>query len=102
MSKHPRPTVVICGNDILAIGAIKRAKSLGLRVPEDVSVTGFDNIEVSSVVEPELTNVHVPHRKMGTLNAQTLLAISKSGSLVQSHELETVIVERSSLSGPRT
>jgi LacI family transcriptional regulator, galactose operon repressor len=102
MSKHPRPTVVICGNDILAIGAIKRAKSLGLRVPEDVSVTGFDDIEVSSVVEPELTTVHVPHRKMGTLAAKTLLAISKSGSLVQSRELETVIVERSSLSGPRT
>jgi LacI family transcriptional regulator, galactose operon repressor len=97
MKSTPRPTAVICGNDVLAIGAMKRAKSLGLRVPEDVSFTGFDDIELSSVVEPELTTMHVPHRKMGKIAAECLLAMLKTDTPSRSHHLKAFIVERQSL-----
>jgi LacI family transcriptional regulator len=100
LQRIPPPTAVICGNDILAIGALKRAKSLGLRVPEDVSITGFDDIEVSSVVEPELTTVHVPHREMGKTAAQCLLAMLKNERMSESRQLSTFLVKRQSLSYP--
>lgn len=75
MQSDPRPTVVMCGNDVLAAGALRGAKELGLRVPQDVSVTGFDDIEIARVVTPSLTTVHVPHREMGTKAATALIAL---------------------------
>ncbi|GMG85144.1 LacI family DNA-binding transcriptional regulator [Paralimibaculum aggregatum] len=70
----PRPTVLICGNDVLAAGACRAVRAAGLRVPEDVSVTGFDNIEIAELLEPPLATVHVPHRRMGRMAARNLLA----------------------------
>ena len=93
------PTAVICGNDVLAVGAVKRAKQLGLAVPEDLSITGFADIEVSELIDPELTTVHVPHREMGVAAAKSLIAMLKTQTPVESHLLETRIVNRQSL-GP--
>ena len=100
LKNKPRPTLVICGNDILAVGAIKRLKSLGIKVPEDISITGFDDIEVASVVEPELTTVHVPHRAMGTIAAASLLKMVKQDDPCESQQLDTFIAVRQSLSNP--
>ncbi len=93
------PPAVICGNDVLAVGAVKRAKQLGLAVPEDLSITGFADIEVSELIDPELTTVHVPHREMGIAAAKSLIAMLKTQTPVESHLLETRIVNRQSL-GP--
>ena len=93
------PTAVICGNEVLAVGAVKRAKQLGLAVPEDLSITGFADIEVSELIDPELTTVHVPHREMGIAAAKSLIAMLKTQTPVESHLLETRIVNRQSL-GP--
>ena len=93
------PTAVICGNDVLAVGAVKRAKQLGLAVPEDLSITGFADIEVSELIDPELTTVHVPHREMGIAAAKSLIAMLKTQTPVESHLLETRIINRQSL-GP--
>ena len=93
------PTAVICGNDVLAVGAVKRAKQLGLAVPEDLSITGFADIEVSELIDPELTTVHVPHREMGIAAAKSLIAMLKTQTPVESHLLETRIVNRQTL-GP--
>lgn len=100
LGTDPRPTVMICGNDILAMGAMKRIKSLGLRIPEDISVTGFDDIAVSAFAEPELTTVHVPHREMGRLAAVSLLFLLEKKGPCEGHNLDTYIVERKSLSAP--
>ncbi|MCP4072559.1 MAG: substrate-binding domain-containing protein [Hyphomicrobiales bacterium] len=100
LEKKPKPTAIICGNDILAVGAVKQAKALGLRVPEDISITGFDDIEVSSIIEPPLTTVHIPHRKMGKIAAECLLAMRKNQVLSKSIKLNPFIVERGSLSKP--
>lgn len=100
MQRVPRPTAVICGNDILAVGAIVRAKALGLRVPEDVSITGFDDIDIAACVEPPLTTVHVPHRRMGVAAAQQLLKLIAGDTVNERIEFGTEVVERNSLSSP--
>jgi len=97
-SRLARPTVLVCGNDILAIGAIMQAKKMGLRVPKDVSVTGFDDIEVATIIDPPLTTVHVPHRDMGGLAARTLLQTLDGNHQSVGHELHPEIVLRESLS----
>ncbi len=100
LQNNPRPTAIICGNDILAIGAVKRLQSLGLSVPQDISITGFDDIEVSSIIEPELTTVHIPHRKMGKIAAEQLLEMRGNQTMASSIELKPYIVERQSLAKP--
>ncbi|MCP4183718.1 MAG: substrate-binding domain-containing protein [Hyphomicrobiales bacterium] len=100
LENGPRPTAIICGNDILAIGATKRLKSLGLCVPQDISITGFDDIEVSSIIEPELTTVHIPHREMGKIAAEQLLEMRRNQTMSSSIELKPFIVERQSLAKP--
>jgi LacI family transcriptional regulator len=97
LERNPRPTAVICGNDVLAVGAVTQVKAQGLRVPDDISVTGFDDIELAEVVEPGLTTVHVPHRRMGEAAARALLAIRDGTKDCQGVELETHVVMRDSL-----
>lgn len=98
----PVPTLIICGNDVLAVGAIKAAQQFGLRVPDDVSITGFDDIELASVVSPALTTVHVPHREMGRIAAETLMSLTNAPSHPIQITLETSIVERGSLAAPNS
>ncbi len=97
MGRASRPTAIICGNDVLAAGAIVKARKLGLHVPADVSVTGFDDIDLAEVVEPGLTTVHVPHRRMGEAAARMLLEFRDGKTQRQAIELETSIVMRDSL-----
>jgi LacI family repressor for deo operon, udp, cdd, tsx, nupC, and nupG len=60
-----RPTAVFASNDESAIGAIIEAKSRGLKVPDDVSVVGFDDIEFAQIYDPSLTTIYQPRRDMG-------------------------------------
>ncbi|MFF5285670.1 LacI family DNA-binding transcriptional regulator [Streptomyces sp. NPDC013171] len=71
----PRPTAVICDDDILAVGVGKAAHRLGLRVPEDLSVTGFDDMALATAVEPELTTVRLPAEEFGRRGMEALLAV---------------------------
>ncbi|WSA75793.1 LacI family transcriptional regulator [Streptomyces sp. NBC_01799] len=71
----PRPTAIICDDDILAAGACKAARRLGLRVPDDVSVTGFDDLALATAVEPELTTVRLPAEQVGERGMTALLAV---------------------------
>ena len=95
------PTIIMCGNDVLAVGAVLEANEMGLKVPQDVSITGFDNIELATVVTPALTTVHVPHRRMGTSAAEALLAAVRDNAAPKHVNLETHIVERQSLGKPK-
>ncbi len=58
------PTAVICGNDILALGALAECQSVGIRVPEEISITGFDDLDISAQIIPSLTTIHVPSTEM--------------------------------------
>jgi LacI family transcriptional regulator len=100
LALSPRPTAIICGNDVLAAGAIRGAHETELAIPRDVSIVGFDDIELASVVEPALTTVRVPHRRMGRAAAQLLLRMVGSDDPGESIVFETGIVERASLVAP--
>ncbi|HEX7399731.1 MAG TPA: substrate-binding domain-containing protein, partial [Candidatus Limnocylindrales bacterium] len=84
-----------------AIGAIHAARRLGLRVPADISIVGFDDIELSRHVEPPLTTVHQPVRRKGEEACRLLLsAIARDSSFRPDHRrLETRLIVRGS-SGP--
>ena len=60
MRLRPRPTAIVSGNDLMAIGALRELKSAGLRVPQDVSVIGFDDITFAALAEPQLTTIMLP------------------------------------------
>jgi len=62
-----RPTAIICVNDFMAIGVLRELRDQGLRVPQDVCVTGFDNIKLSEFCYPPLTTVHIPRDRFGRL-----------------------------------
>jgi len=100
MAITPRPTAVICGNDVLAVGALQKAQTMGLKVPRDVSVTGFDDIELAHVVTPQLTTVHVPHRQMGREAAKHLVQMIGGTPFAQSVELKTDLRLRGTLGPP--
>ncbi|KIN73112.1 LacI family DNA-binding transcriptional regulator [Sulfitobacter guttiformis] len=101
MQSSTPPTVVMCGNDVLAAGALRGASLLGFGVPDDVSVTGFDDIELARVVTPALTTVHVPHREMGTKAATALIALVEGGQSVGAQELTITLQLRDTLGPPK-
>jgi DNA-binding LacI/PurR family transcriptional regulator len=71
-----RASAVLAYNDALAIGVVKGLKHRGLRVPDDVSVVGFDNVLLTEVVDPALTTVAVPMRKAGAVGVGNVLALA--------------------------
>jgi LacI family transcriptional regulator len=68
------PTAVVCVNDFMALGALRLLRERGLRVPEDVSVVGYDNIHLSEFTSPALTTVNVPRDRIGHSVCAALLA----------------------------
>ena len=89
-------TALLCGNDVLAVGAMLRAKALGFELPGQLSVTGFDDLELSRIISPALTTIHVPHRKMGSMAAKNLLA-QLEGKPVRNCRLQPYLIKRESL-----
>ncbi|WP_069103904.1 LacI family DNA-binding transcriptional regulator [Acidovorax sp. RAC01] len=79
-ARHP-PTAVFCGNDLLAAGAFFESARLGLRVPEDLSIVGFDDMELAGALHPGLTTVHVPVDELGHLAGQGILALLSGAPL---------------------
>lgn len=100
MAQADRPTAVVCGNDVLALGALLEAKALGLRVPEDVSITGFDDLDLAKEIPPGLTTVHAPLKEMGRLTAAYLLDAAPTGEDVPHIELPAELVVRGSTGPP--
>jgi DNA-binding LacI/PurR family transcriptional regulator len=62
-----RPSAITCVNDLMAVGVLRELRDQGLRVPQDVSVTGFDNITLSEFCSPRLTTLHIPRERIGHL-----------------------------------
>jgi len=101
VNTNTAPTAIICGNDVLAAGAVLKAKELGLKVPDDISILGYDDIELASVIDPKLTTVHVPHRRMGAAAAQCLINMRAEPDKVSGQVFQTEIIERESLGAPK-
>ncbi|MFD3516509.1 LacI family DNA-binding transcriptional regulator [Streptomyces sp. NPDC058657] len=90
-----RPTALICDDDILAAGACKALRRLGLAVPEDASVTGFDDLALATAVDPELTTVRLPAEQVGRRGMEALLAVL-DGRTPESGDLAVELVVRGS------
>jgi LacI family transcriptional regulator len=73
LAANPRLTAIVCVNDLTAVGALREARERGLRVPEDVSVTGFDNINLAQFCDPALTTVHIPRDQIGRTICECLM-----------------------------
>jgi LacI family transcriptional regulator len=95
-------TALLCANDLMAIGAMKLCRDVGLRIPKDISITGFDNIPASSLLDPALTTVAQPGRDMGQAAAQLLLHQIKGISRPSRTEFPTELCVRGSVSAPTT
>jgi LacI family transcriptional regulator len=67
------PTAIICVNDITAVGALRELRERGIRVPHDMSVTGFDNVKLSEFCYPALTTVHIPRERIGHIICDALM-----------------------------
>jgi LacI family transcriptional regulator len=100
LREAPRPTAVICGNDVLAIGALAECHAQGIAVPREISVTGFDDLEMAAVVTPGLTTVHFPTAELGTYAAQHLLARIAGMPFEARVELPVELVVRGSTAPP--
>ncbi|WP_066705684.1 LacI family DNA-binding transcriptional regulator [Curvibacter delicatus] len=99
MAQKPAPTAVICGNDVLAFGAMLEAASLGLQVPSDLSIVGFDDLEMARHLRPALTTVRVPTEAMWTTAADRLVAAIRGEAFPRSTEIDVALVVRQS-TGP--
>jgi LacI family transcriptional regulator len=95
------PTAVFAGSDEVALGVIEAARGRGLRVPEDLSVVGFDDTQVARLASPQLTTVRQPLQEMGAVALRTALRLA-AGEKVDSHhvELATTLVVRGSTAAP--
>ena len=101
MSLSPRPGAVICGADLFAVGAVFESRRLGLRIPADVSVTGFDDIDLASLTDPPLTTLRVPVREIGERSADYLLKRLRGEAVPGSTLLEVELLLRGSTAAPK-
>lgn len=99
MERAERPTAVLCGNDVLALGVLLEAQHLGIRVPEQLSITGFDDLWLAREIMPGLTTIHAPLHDMGRLAADYLMAPSTPDEAPLHRELPAELVVRGS-TGP--
>jgi len=102
VSEEERPTALFCANDLMAIGAMEYCKSVGLRVPDDVSIVGFDDLPFASLLTPRLTTVRQPAHDMGRRAAELLFDMLEGKEDVQPEGAFPVSVQvRDSVAPPR-
>jgi len=95
-----RPTAVICGNDLLATGVLLEAQRIGLRVPEDLSICGIDNHELSGEISPALSTINLPTSDLGRIAAAQMLAALAGTPIAQLSLLPFTLLSRESTSPP--
>jgi LacI family transcriptional regulator len=98
LRRENRPTAIFAGNDEMAIGVYTAARSLGLRIPEDLSVVGFDDAPMAARIFPGLTTVRLPIRDMGHMAADKLLALSRGidPASLKHEEVRPTLISRES------
>jgi DNA-binding LacI/PurR family transcriptional regulator len=96
----PRPTAIICDDDKLAAGAYKAARRLGLRIPDDLSVTGLDDLALATAIDPELTTVRLDAELFGERGMRALLAVLEDRE-PEDGDIPVQLVVRGSTAPPR-
>ena len=102
---HPQPpTAIFCASDQMAIGCYEAIKGRRLRVPDDISVVGFDDAPAAQLLSPQLSTVRVPHARMGEMAVDYLLARMEGGKAVEAltPRIGCAYVARASIADVRT
>jgi LacI family repressor for deo operon, udp, cdd, tsx, nupC, and nupG len=101
LQQKPAPTAVFSTNDEMAIGAIRTLKSVGLKVPDDVSVIGFDGQDMAEIYDPPLSTVYIPRFDVGYQAMMMLGNVISQQRPVKSLTLDTRLVIRATSAAPR-
>jgi len=101
LSLNERPTALFCYNDMTAIGALSAAHIHGLRVPDDLSVVGFDDLAIASYSQPPLTTVRQPKQEMGRIAMEILLNLLNGSAAESSRKVPGELIVRESTAPPR-
>ena len=96
MASQPTPTAIVCGNDVLALGALLEAKKLNIEVPAALSIVGFDDLEVARHIQPSLTTLHVPTQALWQTVAERVIAALELRPAPAATEVEVELVVRES------
>ncbi len=97
LAQPETPSVVFCGNDLIAMGAMSALEEAGVEVPEDASVVGFDNIFFASLARPPLTTIHIPRTRLGVLAFEGLnTMLNRKLRRGAEYSVETTLVKRRS------
>ena len=99
VARQPRPTAIVCATDTLALGALNAAHRLGVRIPEEVSITGFDDLFFAAFTTPPLTTVRFPIREMASVVVRQAIDSAGGAERRKEHVVEAQFVARES-SGP--
>ncbi len=102
LNQNRNVTAIFCGSDVLAVGALRGCKDAGLSVPQDISMIGFDNLDIAEYITPGLTTIDVPARLMGEQAANYFLADQSSLNIHSRVELETRLIVRDSTAPARS
>lgn len=100
VQQAPGFSALICGNDVQAIGAIQQCRVLGMPVPGELSVVGFDDIDMAEAVTPALSTVKLPSDDIGRMAGQRLLSRLSGESVPLSQTLTTTLIFRDTVSAP--
>ncbi|WP_063655541.1 HTH-type transcriptional repressor PurR [Candidatus Arsenophonus triatominarum] len=98
LSHQQKPTAIFCGGDIMAMGAISAANELGIRVPQDISIIGYDNVRNARFFTPALTTIHQPKERLGQMAFTMLLdRIINKRQDAQTIEIHPELIKRRSV-----
>ncbi len=97
----PPPTAIIGGNDVLALGALIECTAMGMTVPDDISVAGFDNLEFAMHANPPLTTISVPAEEMGVAAASYILGELNGDEVAMHNSVEVQLILRHSSAPPK-
>ncbi|AZY48052.1 LacI family DNA-binding transcriptional regulator [Bordetella avium] len=101
-SRPERPSVIFFGTDLLAMGALHECRRLGIAVPEQLSIVGFDGIDEGEMMQPELTTVSIPAQEIGRRAARHIVDLIEDREPAPSGPLPHTVLERGSLGAPAT
>ncbi len=95
-----KATAAFCYNDMTAIGLMNACRAAGIRVPQDLSIVGYDDVELTNHVTPALTTMHQPRRQLGKQAMQMTLSLLSGETSVQDQVLDSRLVIRESTASP--
>ena len=102
LERDDRPSAIFAGSDLQALGVFEAARTLGIRVPDDLSVVGYDDLQLAQWTSPPLTTIHQPLTQMAEAAARLVVRMSEAElESIPRMDLATRLVVRESTAAPR-